>query len=58
MLNNLISKAKRPLILAGNGVYLSNTVKSLEIFKRCKLPVVLSLPAMGCINKNDKNNVV
>ena len=58
LLNDLMSKAKRPLILAGNGVYLSNTVKDFRKFSSAvNLPIVLSLPAMGCIKKNDKNYI-
>ena len=58
ILENLIYKSKRPLILAGNGIYLANAVKEFRKFARkINLPIVLSLPAMGCIKKSDRNYV-
>lgn len=44
---NLLSESKKPLILAGNGVKLSNTKSELKYFiKKNKIPVVTNLPAM------------
>lgn len=44
---NLISKSKKPLILAGNGVKLSNTKSQLTYFlKKNRIPVVTNLSAM------------
>ena len=47
-LDKLISNAKRPLILAGNGVYISQTVKYVREFaEKFGIPVVSSLPGVG-----------
>jgi acetolactate synthase-1/2/3 large subunit len=44
---NLLSQSKKPLILAGNGVKLSNTKSELVYFiKKNKIPVVTNLAAM------------
>jgi len=44
---NLLSQSKKPLILAGNGVKLSNTKSELKYFlKKNKIPVVTNLSAM------------
>lgn len=52
----LLSKTEKPLILAGNGVYLSKTTEKLRIFaKNFNLPVVSSLPGIGTIPTNADN---
>ncbi len=52
-LNKYLSKSKRPLILAGNGIYLSDSVKGFRRFSNiANIPIVLSLPAIGCIQKS------
>jgi len=57
-LNQYLSKSKRPLILAGNGIYLSDSVKGFRRFSNIvNIPIVLSLPAIGCIQKSNKNTV-
>ncbi|HEY4521724.1 MAG TPA: thiamine pyrophosphate-binding protein [Candidatus Paceibacterota bacterium] len=49
-LNNLINSAKRPIILAGNGIYLADTVQEFRSFvEACHIPVVCSLPGVGTI---------
>ena len=57
-LNKYLSKSKRPLILAGNGIYLSDSVKGFRRFSNiANIPIVLSLPAIGCIQRSNKNTV-
>lgn len=49
-LQNLIAKAKKPLILAGNGIYLSDAVKEFRLFvEKYNIPVVCSLPGLGTL---------
>ena len=49
-LNKLIVFAKRPLILAGNGIYLADAVQEFRSFvEECHIPVVCSLPGLGTI---------
>ena len=49
----LISNSKRPLILAGNGIYLSNSVNEFRSFvKKTNIPVVCSLPGLGTLPSN------
>jgi acetolactate synthase-1/2/3 large subunit len=44
---NLVSQSKKPLILAGNGVKLSNTKSQLAYFlKKNRIPVVTNISAM------------
>ena len=51
----LLKSAKRPLILVGNGVYISKSVSKLrELVNRVGIPVVSSLPAVGALNSNCK----
>lgn len=46
----LISKAERPLILAGNGIYLSDAVQEFRSFvETYNIPIVCSLPGLGTI---------
>ena len=50
---NLIDKAERPLILAGNGVFISKAVKELRDFvERTNIPLISSMPAVGVMPKN------
>lgn len=49
-LNNLINSAKRPLILAGNGIYIADAVPEFRAFvESAHVPVVCSLPGIGTI---------
>ena len=49
-LNNLINSAKHPLILAGNGIYLADSVSEFRVFvESTHIPVVCSLPGLGTI---------
>lgn len=46
----MIAKAKRPLILAGGGVHLSNAYEALQSFaERQSIPVAHTLSGKGCI---------
>ncbi len=46
----LINSAKRPLILAGNGVLVSGAVRSLRAFaERANIPVALTLLGLGAL---------
>lgn len=48
--SELISKSKRPLILAGNGIYISDSVNEFRSFMRkYNIPVVCSLPGVGTL---------
>ncbi len=52
ILNDLLQQVKRPLIIAGNGIYISNAVDDFRSFvEKVKIPVVSSLPAVGILNK-------
>lgn len=45
-----ISKSKRPLILAGNGIYISGAVNEFRSFvKKYNVPVVCSMPGVGTL---------
>src|SRR3989339_699478 len=47
---NLLKKAQRPLILIGNGVYISQAVPVFrDLIDQCQLPCVSSLPALGAL---------
>ncbi|MCD6472786.1 thiamine pyrophosphate-binding protein [Candidatus Aerophobetes bacterium] len=47
-ISELISKSKRPLILAGNGIYISGCINKFRSFvKKSNIPVVCSMPAVG-----------
>ncbi len=49
----LIKQSSRPLILAGNGIYLSGATEELKHFvKKTQIPIVTSLPGVGCIDTN------
>ena len=48
--SELISKSKRPLILAGNGIYISDSVNEFRSFvRKYNIPVVCSLPGVGTL---------
>jgi len=50
---DLINKAERPLILAGNGVFISRAVKELRDFvEKTNIPLISSMPAVGVMPKN------
>jgi len=52
-IDEFIFDAKRPLILAGNGVYISQTVKYVRKFaEKFNIPVVSSLPGVGIMPSN------
>ena len=52
-LYKLIFESKRPLILAGNGIYLAGAVREFRDFaERLNIPVVCSLPGVGVISSN------
>jgi acetolactate synthase-1/2/3 large subunit len=45
-----ISKCKRPLILAGNGIYISGSVNEFRSFvEKYDIPVVCSMPGVGTL---------
>ena len=49
----LLSKAKRPIILAGNGIYISESVNEFRSFlEKTNMPVVCSLPGLGTLPSN------
>ena len=51
--NKYISTAKRPLILSGNGVNISQTHKYLRMFaEKFNIPVVSTLPGVGAMPSN------
>jgi acetolactate synthase-1/2/3 large subunit len=51
-----LKQAKKPLILAGNGIYLSNSVFDFRDFAdKYNLPVVSSLLALGVVPTDSKN---
>jgi len=53
---NALTNAKKPLILAGNGVFLSETVDKLRNFAdKYNLPVITSLPGLGVVDTNSSN---
>ena len=51
--NELIYKSKRPLILAGNGIYISGAVNEFRSFvEKYNIPVVCSMPGVGTLPSN------
>lgn len=55
---NLLSQAKRPLILLGNGVNSSDSKQELkEFFKKTNLPCIESLLGIDCAQSNYKYNL-
>jgi acetolactate synthase-1/2/3 large subunit len=52
-ISELISKSKRPLILAGNGIYISDSVKEFRSFvEKYNIPVICSMPGVGTLPSN------
>jgi acetolactate synthase-1/2/3 large subunit len=50
---HILSNAKRPLIIAGNGIYLSDSCKELLNFvEKTGIPTVCSLPGLGSFPSN------
>ncbi len=50
VLYECISSSRRPLILAGNGIYSSNAVNEFRLFsEKFNIPVVMSLPGIGIL---------
>jgi len=55
-LNNLILKSKRPVLLIGHGVRLSQSVKlAKKLSKSLKFPVLTTWGGKDCFNNYDKN---
>ena len=51
---NLINKSKKPLIIAGNGIHISNAKKEfLKILKKFNFPMISSWNASDIINSDD-----
>lgn len=51
--SKLIAKAEKPLILAGNGIYISGAAGEFRSFvARCNIPVVSSMPGVGLVPSN------
>ena len=56
IISHELKKSLRPLIIAGNGIYLSDTVSIFrEFVKKINIPAVVSLPANGVLTKDDEN---
>lgn len=52
---DVISNSKRPLIVAGNGIHLSNTEdKFIELINKLKIPMVSTWTAKDLINDDDR----
>lgn len=52
-ISELIYRSKRPLILAGNGIYISDSVNEFRSFiEKHNIPVVCSMPGMGTLPSN------
>ena len=52
---NLLKNAKRPMVIAGNGIRLSNTVKKFNTFvENFNLPVTVSCLAIDLMNTSDE----
>lgn len=53
----LINSSKKPLVLAGQGVILSNAEKELKLFiEKCDIPIATTLLGLSCINKGHRLN--
>jgi len=51
--SELIYKSKRPLILTGNGIYISGAVNEFRFFiEKYNIPVVCSMPGVGTLPSN------
>jgi acetolactate synthase-1/2/3 large subunit len=54
-INNLVIQSKRPIILAGNGVYQSNSFELIRKFSNFyKIPTTTTLLGLGTFNETDK----
>ncbi len=54
----MITKAKKPVIMAGGGVILSEASKELqELAAAAKAPVTMTLMGLGCFPGEDKNSL-
>ncbi len=54
----LLNSAKRPLILAGHGILISDAMKAFEQFVRAgHFPVAMTLLGIGCFPANDPLNL-
>ena len=52
-ITKLISKSKKPLILAGNGIYISGCINEFRSFvEKYNIPVVCSMPGVGILPSN------
>lgn len=52
-INGLILRSERPIILAGNGIYISDSVSEFRSFvEKYNIPVVCSMPGMGTLPSN------
>jgi acetolactate synthase-1/2/3 large subunit len=50
---DLLSESKRPLVFAGNGVYLSGAIQELKTFiDNYNIPIVSSMPGTGVIDSD------
>jgi len=51
----LLQEAKRPLIIAGNGIKIGNCIQKFEYFlNRCKIPVVVTILATDVIESTNE----
>jgi acetolactate synthase I/II/III large subunit len=54
-INDLISKSKRPLIITGNGIHLSNTeTKFKELINKLQIPAISTWTSKDLFDYNDK----
>ncbi len=53
ILKDLLQQSKRPIVIAGNGLYISKATDDFRTFiDKVKIPVVSSLPAVGVLPKD------
>lgn len=53
-----LEKSQRPLVLAGNGIKLSNSQKELDSFlKKYKIPAVFTYGGIDCLNYTNQLNI-
>ena len=58
LIRERLKKSKRPIIVIGNGVKISNTHKELKSFlKRTKIPYAVTWACHDLFNTNDNQNV-
>jgi acetolactate synthase I/II/III large subunit len=58
LISERLKKSKRPIIIIGNGVKISNTHKELKSFlKRTKIPYAVTWACHDLVNTNDDQNV-